>query len=638
MASRDDEELVESTNWLLDPESHHAADEAPNPEARAPHHVISRRRFAAAAFGVFCLLGLACLLFGVGSNTAVPAGLSSFEEKAEETQEQTEPKESETEASTEGDETGSKEHGTEAPDDKAVPKGAADLKINSDLSKLVPGMRLGGKRPGDGGHTVASATEHLFDSIMQSSGLHDELTEQEASAFKSRFVAAMMDKHGATKYWEPHYHRTAGDILESTKPVMTKALAEALNSEKSNFTVTMQDWMVHVSKDAYQARLGRTSLDHSKGKVADRSRHRTLGKTKEDLPASFDSREKWPQCADVIGAIHNQGNCGSCWVFAALGSMDSRICIKTNGSYSGETAVLSRGYAASCVHGDGCMGGWEYFIFEYIEDHPGIPTTGCDPYFGGSDYAEHWTSSQPAPACPEKCDPRYTRSLEEDEFDPRGMGQYHLVLKPDDDGIHEMKMAIMSGGTIPYGIYADNAFMAYTSGIYDVCGASNANHAVQAIGWGEGYILSQNSWGEDWGEGGRFRVATCVPTDFTVPGDITEDKYPLPIPTATFTTTSTLPPPVNSTEPCVTHDDGCVSSPNWPESYGASQHCDISYKIGKLNVTSFHTEFGYDMLTVNGDSYSGTHSPDGVVPVTNIAWSSDGSVQAVGWKICPTSE
>lgn len=318
--------------------------------------------------------------------------------------------------------------------------------------------------------------------------------------------------------------------------------------------------------------------------------------------------------------------------------MDARICIKTNGSYSGETAVLSRGFGASCVHGDGCMGGWEYFIFEYIEDHPGIPTTACDPYFGGTDYADHWSSSQPAPACPAKCDARYTRSLEDDEFRPRGMGHYHLVVKPDENGIHEMKAAIFAGGTIPYGIYADQAFMGYTSGVYDVCEGRSANHAVQAIGWGEGYILSQNSWGPDWGEEGRFRVAPCVPTDFTVPGEITADKYPLPIPTATATTTSTLPPPVDSTLPCVTHDDGCVTSPNWPEAYGSSQRCDISYKIGKLNVTQFDVESGYDFLMLNGNQYSGANSPEGVVPHTNIVWSSDDSVAGAGWKICPTSE
>jgi len=245
-------------------------------------------------------------------------------------------------------------------------------------------------------------------------------------------------------------------------------------------------------------------------------------------------------------------------------------------------------------------------------------------------------SSMPAPPCPEQCDARYTRAMPDDVFKPLGVGAYRLVMSPDEQGLHDMKAAIYEGGTIPFGIYANGAFMGYESGIFDSCPGHNANHAVQALGWGEGYILGQNSWGSDWGDGGRFKVSLCVPTDFTIPGDIAEEDYPLPIPTATFTTSTTSPPPVNSTFPCVTHEDGCVTSPNWPGQYPNSQRCDISYKIGKLNVTAFEVERGYDFLQVNGEQFAGTHSPDGVVPYTNLLWSSDSSVGASGWKICPT--
>jgi hypothetical protein len=33
----------------------------------------------------------------------------------------------------------------------------------------------------------------------------------------------------------------------------------------------------------------------------------------DDIPESFDAREKWTQCADVIGTIPDQSSCGSCW-------------------------------------------------------------------------------------------------------------------------------------------------------------------------------------------------------------------------------------------------------------------------------------------------------------------------------------
>lgn len=33
----------------------------------------------------------------------------------------------------------------------------------------------------------------------------------------------------------------------------------------------------------------------------------------KDLPASFDPREKWPNCKTLF-EIRDQGSCGSCWV------------------------------------------------------------------------------------------------------------------------------------------------------------------------------------------------------------------------------------------------------------------------------------------------------------------------------------
>jgi len=515
----------------------------------------------------------------------------------------------------------------------------AKLVIQGDLKELVKGGLPWSAKPGSGG-TVVEAAAQLFDHVVKTSGLHKELTSKEEHAFKLRFTKAVRTSQQATKYWIQDYADIAGEKLELTKPIMTEALAASLNSDQRSFKLEMRDWMVHETKETFSARLGRTPLPKT-GKVADRTFRGSLGakQDRDALPASFDARDAWPECEDVIGKIHNQGRCGSCWVFGALGSLDSRLCIKTNASFSGDLAMLSRGFGASCtVSSDGCMGGWEYYVFEYIEEHAGIPSTACVPYFAGEDYADHWSSSMPAPSCPDSCDARYTRAMPEDMFKPLGIGAYKLVTEPDEKGLLDMRAAIYEGGTIPFGIYANGEFMGYSSGIFDSCLGYSANHAVQAIGWGVGYILGQNSWGDDWGDAGRFKIAPCVVTDFTVPGDITEEDYPLPIPTATFTTSTTKPPPVVTTFPCVTGYDGCVTSPGWPGPYGNNQRCDISYEIGKLNVTFFEAEAGYDYLEVNGKQYSGWIGPQDVVPYTNLLWSSDSTVGVRGWKICPASD
>jgi hypothetical protein len=35
---------------------------------------------------------------------------------------------------------------------------------------------------------------------------------------------------------------------------------------------------------------------------------------RNEIPARFDAREKWPECRGIIENIMDQGICGSCWV------------------------------------------------------------------------------------------------------------------------------------------------------------------------------------------------------------------------------------------------------------------------------------------------------------------------------------
>lgn len=147
---------------------------------------------------------------------------------------------------------------------------------------------------------------------------------------------------------------------------------------------------------------------------------------------------------EVIGRIHNQGVCGSCWVFAALGPLDSRLCIKTRGvvhNFSGDLAVLSRGYATCCFseQDDGCDGGWEYMVYDGVERTQGVPTDSCSPYFASPDSAFNETSE--APECPDQCQDTYLRSLDEDYFKPSGVGNYQMVFSPSPEDIELVKVA-----------------------------------------------------------------------------------------------------------------------------------------------------------------------------------------------------
>merc|ERR1719188_2244451 len=82
-------------------------------------------------------------------------------------------------------------------------------------------------------------------------------------------------------------------------------------------------------------------------------------------------------------------------------------------------------------------------------------------------------------------------------------------------------------------------------------------------------------------------------------------------------------------------DGNCVSSKNYPSSYGNSEQCTIQLSGSvAIQVEAFSTESGYDFLTMGGSSYSGTSGPPSGTYTGSITWASDYSVTNSGWRIC----
>ena len=83
----------------------------------------------------------------------------------------------------------------------------------------------------------------------------------------------------------------------------------------------------------------------------------------DDLPPYFNWRDK--NGTDWTTSAKDQGSCGSCWDFAAIGALESIIQIREG--CAGLNLDLSEQYVLSCLRSAGsCNGGWGWKAFKYI--------------------------------------------------------------------------------------------------------------------------------------------------------------------------------------------------------------------------------------------------------------------------------
>jgi len=212
----------------------------------------------------------------------------------------------------------------------------------------------------------------------------------------------------------------------------------------------------------------------------------------EDIPASFDSREQWPLCG--IGNIRDQGSCGSCWAFGAAESFSDRYCIHGNKK---EPIVMSPQYLVSCFKNlDACEGGYVDVAWTDLKRW-GITTDDCVPY-----KARNTT-------CPTTCADGSKMKIY------RSNAPYSpYVAFNQKKTVAAIQTEILTNGPLEAAFWVFDDFMNYGGGVYEhnQGGSFQGGHAIKIIGWGhddiedEDYWTVVNSWGEDWGEKGTFRI------------------------------------------------------------------------------------------------------------------------------------
>jgi C1A family cysteine protease len=236
-------------------------------------------------------------------------------------------------------------------------------------------------------------------------------------------------------------------------------------------------------------------------------------KEKPSLPIQLDWRDKSDR--NYLTSVKDQKNCGSCWAFAACGTVETRYNIENNQyspaafslgnpMISSESAVkidnfnptvivsaldypdLSEQDLISCSSAGDCDGGYAWKSFDYMRAN-GVVSEVCFPYQAGN---------IPCNLCA-----NWNKQL----FKIENWGWVTTYYADK----YDVKYSLQSGPlTFFMEVYDD--FYYYTSGIYEkTIGASyEGGHLVVLVGYNEvqNYWICKNSWGKNWGESGYFKI------------------------------------------------------------------------------------------------------------------------------------
>eukprot|EP00930_Biecheleria_cincta_P044346 TRINITY_DN30464_c0_g1_i1.p1 TRINITY_DN30464_c0_g1~~TRINITY_DN30464_c0_g1_i1.p1 ORF type:complete len:682 (+),score=104.70 TRINITY_DN30464_c0_g1_i1:38-2047(+) len=272
----------------------------------------------------------------------------------------------------------------------------------------------------------------------------------------------------------------------------------------------MLDW----AQEEREALLGRRQLLLN---AADNDMCGTYNKkwsSASKLPARLDWRE-----SGLVGPARDQGTCGSCWAFGAIGMIEGQVA-----KLSGKLTRLSEQHLMDCSWKSSnlaCDGGLDAQGLSWALRYNGGQVATADTY--GRYLSEngfcHFDMS------------KGLRGLRGVASKPPGASDYidsvqlrscWHVPGPERGGNEEAALrlsgALTSVGPISISLQASRMeFYYYASGIYDDpdCkgDVASLDHTVLLVGFGsvagskERYWLLRNSWSSHWGEDGFMRVA-----------------------------------------------------------------------------------------------------------------------------------
>ncbi|MBI4404552.1 MAG: C1 family peptidase [Deltaproteobacteria bacterium] len=229
-----------------------------------------------------------------------------------------------------------------------------------------------------------------------------------------------------------------------------------------------------------------------------------------NAPLTFDWRNV--KGINWMSPVRNQAKCGSCVAFAALSALEGQLNIASG--FPNLNLNLSEQYLFADI-GSCNFGAMPFSAMSSLESQ-GVPDEACMPYTSG----------------------RVGKDVSVSEACSDVASRAYKVTNAVSVSSSQIKEALQNGPVATtMSVYED--LMYYTGGIYShIAGPMKGGHAITFVGYDDTnkYWIVKNSWGEDWGEKGYFRIkygdesdigGQNYKVDVSGPGVYAKLSYPL---------------------------------------------------------------------------------------------------------------
>jgi len=318
--------------------------------------------------------------------------------------------------------------------------------------------------------TVATLAIAVLGALAVSYLVFSNLPAETEFAFKKPSNQTLSDLYGS---WKKNHNITYGGPEDSVRFKTftgTYMTVNQVNHRNLTYKLGLNAFSAMTNEEFSSIKLGFTAKTL-----------RLMGSTKNfaKLPtAKLRETVDW-STKGAVQRVKNQGSCGSCWAFSAVGALEGLSAIK-----GGKLQDFSEQELIDCSrsYGNmGCNGGLMTSAFKYVKDK-GLSVQSAYPYKGvdaqckapaGSKYKISGFANVPA------------------------------------NSAAQLKAAL-ARQPVSVAVQADQAaFRNYRSGVVTSGCGSALNHGVLAVGYetsGTPYYKVKNSWGTAWGDQGYIKI------------------------------------------------------------------------------------------------------------------------------------